>query len=282
MKSSLLTASMLTLAATLTTASLAHAQTGSSNWQGPYLSLSTGFVATRGDGERLSFDSDLDGKYGDMVKTAGGDDAFSPGFCNGAALGKTPADGCQEDTNHGGIGLRGGYDLQHGSFVYGLAGEISTLEISDSVTGFSTTPAAYRFTRKLDTLMAIRARAGYAYADWLFYATGGYAYAKIDRQLSTTNALNSFTATDGDDGDGYQVGFGVEQRMSPRWSVGLEYLHTSLKDEAPTVHAGPSENTFASNAFLTGNPMGTDIRRDKDDFEFESVLLTVNYRFGGM
>ena len=276
MKHLLLTASVVAFGAIC--ASHASAQ----DWQGAYISLTAGFADAGKESEIVNFDTDLDGQYGDTVNTFAGANAFSPGFCDGAATGRTPADGCTEDDSRGGLGLRAGYDWQNGALVYGVVADINSVDISDSVTAFSTTPAAYTFTRKTEALMALRGRVGYAMNDWLFYATAGYARADIERAFATTNGLNSFQATDGDDSDGYQVGLGLEQQIDDRWSMGLEYLRTSLSDEAPTVRAGPSANTFASNPFLIVNPQGTDMQRSEDRLEIDSVFLTVSYRFGAM
>lgn len=251
-------------------------------WSGLYAGASFGSSQSGESSETLLFDTNLDGEYGDTVKTFAGADAFSPGFCDGAAIGRTPAEGCAGDKEDGGFGARIGYDWQSGNFVYGIVADISGVDIRDSVSGFSTTPAAYTFTRQVDTLAAVRARLGYVINDWLVYGTAGYATAEIKRSFATTNALNSFAATDGEDGSGAQYGLGLEKRIDDRWKIGVEYLHTTLDDEAPIVRAGPSANTFASNPFLVVNTMGTDMRRSEDEIKIDTIHLTVTYRFGGM
>jgi opacity protein-like surface antigen len=272
------------LAATLLTIGLTGVGTTAiaQDWTGPYVG---GFIDTAkvsGGDETVTFDTNLDGNYGDTVNTFGGANAFSPGFCDGKPNGVTPADGCSESDSKVGFGVRAGYDWQSDHLVYGLLFDISQADLSDSVTAFSVTPATYTFTRKIDSLMAVRGRLGYVYKDWLVYATAGYAWADIDRTFTTSNALNSFTATDGDDGKGYQIGFGAETKVSDHWSLGLEYLHTSLEDKGAVVRAGPSANTFASNPFLIVNPMGTDMKRTDDKFENDALVVTATYRFGAM
>lgn len=271
-----LTLSLLTAGlATLATAPLSQAQ----DWSGPYIGVGLGDANTGADDEMVVFDTDLDGEFGDTVRTAGGADAFSPGVCGGSAIGRTPAENCIGDRTRGGPSIRIGYDFQTGPFVYGMVLDGSNIDISDSVTAFSTTPAAYVFTREADYMTAVRAKVGYATENWLFYATGGAAMTEIERSFSTTNALNSFTSTDGEDETGYQVGLGFERKIDGGWSIGLEYLRTSFEDEAPVVRAGPSANTFASNPFLIVNPMGTDMRRTEDKLNIDQVSVTLTYRF---
>ena len=278
MKTTMLAASLLAIVAIGGSASLAAAQ----SWSGPYVSGVIGAGRTTGHGETLEFDTDQDGRYGDTVNTYQGDNYFAPGFCRGVAQGTAPGDGCHKDRSSGGLGLRVGYDWQSEDFVYGVVADVTGMKMRDSVSGFSTAPDNYVFTRKADTLNAVRGRAGYAYDGWLMYATAGLAWANIDRAFSTTNAFNSFTASNGKDGRGYQVGIGVEKAINNHWSFGLEYLHTSLRDRGVYVLAGPSANTFASNPFLIVDAAGTNIRRSDDDFKNDAVMITATYRFGAM
>lgn len=72
---------LLSLAAlTMLVAIPAAAQT----WAGPYVGGAIGGGMQRDDStETVAFDTDLDGDFGDTVRTAAGADAFSPGFCPG-------------------------------------------------------------------------------------------------------------------------------------------------------------------------------------------------------
>jgi len=258
-----------------------------SNWGGFYFGGHLGYGFTSGsDEETTLFDTNLDGTYGDVVRNTAGADAFSPGFCNGTALGNSAAIGCEEDDN-GGFegGLRLGYDWQSGGFVFGGVLEGSYLDLTDSVTAFSTTPAAYQFTRELNFLGAARLRAGFlASDDLLIYATGGIAYGSIDRAFVTTNGANSFTAFDdnADEGAwGYQVGGGVETMLGGGWSLGAEYIYTNLSDDEYGIRVGPG-TAPATNPFLIVSTAGTNMIRENDEFAIHSVRAVVNYRFNGM
>jgi len=231
------------------------------------------------DSETILFDTNLDGTYGDTVNTTAPANAFSPGFCGGRANGTTPAAGCSDDEDAADFGLRAGYDWQWGNWVLGAVGEVSFSEIDDSVSAFSTTPARYTMTRELNHVAAIRGRGGYAMSNILFYGTGGFAWADVDHSFSTSNGVNTFTETSDSQVTGYQLGFGAEWNISDRWRLGGEYIYTSLDDDDYTVRAsGPAP---ATNPFILVNAAGTDFQRSEEEFDFDSVRLTLTYRLGG-
>ncbi len=265
--------------AVLALAGSAQAQEG--NWTGAYVGVSAGYAdRAESSGESIGFDTNLDGQYGDTVRTAAGADAFSTGFCGGLFNTNAAPGGCRKDDDTDvEISLRGGYDWQIGSWVVGGVVEYSRLELQDSVTAFSTTPAAYNFTRKLDSVLAVRARGGYAMGDSLLYVTGGYARGNMKHSFRTTNTVNAFPADGGGDANGYQLGFGYERKLTPNWTLGLEYLRTSLKDDDYGVRASNSGTTAATNPFLLVNTAGTGFLRTDDDFEFNSFRVTASYRF---
>lgn len=248
-------------------------------WSGPYVGVVAGYAdADNEDFETFRFDTDQDGVFDDTVFTAGGANAFSPGFCDGRALGPTPAAGCSEDADGGEFGLRAGYDWQSGALVYGLVAEVSTAEVDDSVSAFSTTPARYSMTREIDYVAALRGRLGYAWDRVLFYGTAGLAYGEISRTFDTSNGANSFTEREDDGSLGVQIGAGVEYAFSERIRLGLEFLRTSLEDSDYTVRAGPG-TAPATNPFLLVDPTGTDMQRSDGRFDVSSWRLTAAYRF---
>ena len=272
------------LAATASLALLAAAgaaQAQPADWTGPYVGVSMGYAdRNESGGEVILFDTNLDGGYGDTVRTAAGADAYSPGFCGGSFNTNAAPGGCRKDDDTDWeFSLRAGYDFQLGSWVVGGVVEYSDLELQDAVTAFSVTPAAYNFTRKLEDLWAIRARGGYAFGDTLAYVTGGYASGNMKHSFQTTNTANAFPRSGGGDADGWQFGLGVEHRFLPNVSLGLEWIRTSLKDDDFTVRATNSGSTPATNAFLLVNPQGTGFLRSDDDLEYDSIRATLSWRF---
>ncbi len=279
----LATASTLTLLAAPASAQTLFGQSGPDSWTGPYVGVFGGFTQQNGQGdERLRFDRNLDGNYGDTVTlaTPAGADAFSPGYCGGGANSNAAAGGCDKDAPGTQGGVRAGYDYQMGSFVVGVVGDFSAGNQEDSVTGFSTTPAAYVFTRTLNNLAAVRARVGYAYGPALIYATGGAATAEVENRFFTTNGANTFTArVDDDRADGYQLGGGVEYALTSNLSITGEYLYSSLDagDHVIRVTQGsaPATNPFV----LAPNTTGTDIIRSNSKFGLHAFNIGMSYRF---
>ncbi len=274
-----ITAALLTGVAGLAPA--AFAQT--TDWTGLYVGGGVGYSQKSDDGETVVFDTNRDGTFTDTVLTAGAANAFSPGFCTGAAQGRTPAEGCRTSDDNVNFSGRIGYDVQMGDWVFGVLGEYSVVNIGDDVSAFSTTPASYTFTRDLNAVRALRGRVGYGFGNSLLYATGGPAWGDMDHSFTTTNTANSFTPSGGDDVDGYQVGLGYEMKlddgwmMGPGWSLGVEYLWTSFDDGDYEVAVGPG-TAPPTNPFLLVNSSGTDMKRTNEDFEFGNIGVTLSWR----
>lgn len=250
------------------------------DWTGGYVGAFIGTQSDPDDDDTVLFDTNLDGQFGDTVNTAAGVNAFSPGFCDGVAQDRTPGAGCADNSGGGDYGLRAGYDWDMGGFVWGVLGEYSNNDQRDAVSAFSTTPARYALLRKVDDVLALRLRGGFAVAggDGLFYATAGYAQANVENFFFTSNGANAFTTSGDSDADGWQAGLGYEHRFTDNFSLGLEYLFTSLDDDEFRVRAAPG-TAPATNPFLIVNPAGTDFARSDDEIELNSLRLTANWRF---
>lgn len=275
-------ASLLVASAATMLAAPAMAQDGhdrSQDFNGPYVAVGGGGTLQGSDrGETLLFDTNRDGTYGDPVNTAGGIDAFSPGFCNGAAT-STANVGCRNDKDGPEYFARVGYDKRMGNFVLGAVIEGGRSEARDSVSGFSLTPASYTMSREADWQASARLRAGYTPGGGaLFYVTGGPAYARLDNKFVTTNIANSFTDNGKTNGWGYAAGGGAEIMVTKKVSLGLEYLYTDVKDDDYTVNVGAGTADPATNPFLL-NGGGTDIQRSSANMRTHSIRGTIGFRF---
>jgi opacity protein-like surface antigen len=273
---------LLPLALLAAASSPAIAQDAPADWSGFYIGASVGGNNPSDARDRgVEFDTNLDGQFGDTVRTTTGANAFSPGFCGGSALTPRAADGCREDQGGDEWGVRAGFDWQMGRFVLGGVLEHTQNDARDSQVAFSTTPAHYTFTRDLDSMTALRARAGYAFGrngDWLPYVTAGAVRADVEHSFVSSNTANTFTPNGSGSINGVQGGLGLERRVSDNFSVGLEALFTRLQDDEYTV-AVTRGTAPATNPFVLTNPAGTTMRRVDEDFDVASVKVTANWRF---
>ena len=251
------------------------------DWSGPYIGISGGVVENDEDaGESLVFDRNFDGQFNDTVTTSTGANAFAPGRCDGAAIAQAVDSGCDVDPTGVEASIRAGYDMQFGRVVVGLIGELSAMDVEDSVTSFSSTPAAYVFTRQVENMAALRARIGFPVGPALLYATGGAATAKVKNSFRTTNTANSFTVRNDDDqADGYQLGGGVEWRLAPNLSLTGEYLYSNLQQDNYVVRVGPGSAPATNPFILAPNTTGTDVTRSNDELELHAVRIGMNVRF---
>jgi outer membrane immunogenic protein len=228
---------------------------------------------------RLEFDRNLDGRFGDVVATSSGANAFGLPSCGGRARGAVPGLGCQSDKDGFAYYGRVGFDKQFGPFVVGAVGEFGKTEITDSVSSFSTTPAAYTLTRRVNWEAGARLRAGYAVNTTLFYATGGGGYAQIARSFRTTNTANAFDVRGDREQFGWQAGGGLEQKIGRNISVGLEYLFHRYNDDNTRVRVTQGTAAATNPFVLAPNTQGTDIRRSDNLFSWNSIRGMVNFRF---
>lgn len=266
---------------------LSQETTADRPFSGVYIGAAGGYDVQPNDvGSSILFDRNGDGNFSDSVNTITGANAFSPGFCNGSARTGVAASGCRNDDDGWAYYGRAGFDAQRGNIVVGLVGEFGKTEITDSTSGFSTTPASYTMARKVKWEGSVRGRAGYAINTTLFYGTFGAGYAKIDNLFFTTNTANAFAATGSKNQWGILGGGGIEQKLTKHISIGMEYMYHQYQDNdarvrvtAGTALAG-SPILLANNPFLIApNTSGTTLRRSDDYFRWHSLRGTVSFRF---
>jgi outer membrane immunogenic protein len=215
------------------------------------------------------------------VRTTTGANAFSPGFCGGAARAATPGAGCAKDKDSLEFALHAGYDFDLGNVVIGGLAEVGMGYAEDSVTAFSTTPANYTWTRRMAENYGLRARAGYAFGaerNTLVYGTGGVVWAKMDNSFRSSNRANAYQDLSDDKVMGWRAGAGVEQRVHKHLSIGLQYLHTSLKDNGARLRVSRGVQPV-TNPFILVNATGTDFARTHRRFVTDNISATANFRF---
>jgi outer membrane immunogenic protein len=156
-------------------------------------------------------------------------------------------------------GGQAGYNWQTGPWVIGLEASFDGSGLSGARTApcvpllCGTLSASY--AQKLTWFGTLRPRIGYAFGNWLLYATGGGALGRVG--ADATAAVGPFVATDNrsQTRGGWTVGGGVEVGFAPGWSAKIEYLYLDLGSRATTyLQYPPISNTsrFSANVFTTG------------------------------
>jgi outer membrane immunogenic protein len=156
-------------------------------------------------------------------------------------------------------GGEAGYNWQTGRWVLGLETNFEGSGLSGGRTAPCLPPlcgalaASYR--EKMPWFGTLRPRVGYAFGNWLFYATGGGALGQVD--TSATAAVGSFVATDnrGQTRGGWTLGGGVEVELLAGWSAKIEYLYVDLGSRTTTYLSNPSisnASRFSANVITAG------------------------------
>jgi outer membrane immunogenic protein len=226
-------------------------------------------------------------------------------------------------------GLQWGYNWQFGRLLFGVEGDWSWSNEKDSVT-YSAQPVHAIFPpfpqfffapnttqgwtseEKIDWLTTWRARLGWAYDSYLWYVTGGVAWAKIETNYSlfsspgTNGDVTGVGAAWGLPGGaaganfstiktGWVLGGGVETSIGAlfglaanNWTMKLEYLFVDLgnvnnaigntlvplaiTDPGAVPPAPPTPGPFAT---------GTTAFSSSNHVYEQIIRVGVNYRFGG-
>jgi high affinity Mn2+ porin len=126
-------------------------------------------------------------------------------------------------------GVQAGYNHRFQSgLLLGVEGDFTfpNYFTSNSVVALLASPRS-AVTEGLDYVGTARGRIGYAADSWLFYATGGLAFAgeRFINMPAVGNEEKIIHAR-----LGWAAGAGVEYGFAPDWSVKLEYLYSRFED----------------------------------------------------
>jgi len=149
-----------------------------------------------------------------------------------------------------------GYNWQSGQFVFGIEADFafSTIDGDDISTAGGFTTLADHDMKFLGTA---RGRIGLAHDRVLFYATGGFAWARVEGRL---NVLTVGTGSDEITLTGWTAGGGLEFAFTRNLSARIEYLYVDFQKEPTTITIG-------------GFPLA-----DQADSSLNIVRFGLNYR----
>jgi outer membrane immunogenic protein len=178
-------------------------------------------------------------------------------------------------------GAQAGYNWQTGNVVLGVEAdwqftdERSTLNVTGQNLAATLFTNSYSTEEHIKSIGTARARLGWAHDGFLWYVTGGAAWARIDNNTTLTSSLPavtfaspvsvSFTTDKG----GWTVGGGVETCLWNNWSAKLEYLYVDL---------GTINNTFTTPTTAAGTFA---VFTSSDKLQDHIIRVGLNYRFGG-
>jgi outer membrane immunogenic protein len=159
-----------------------------------------------------------------------------------------------------------GYNWQASNYVFGLEGTVSAMDNRGSVLNrVFGTGLDDQFIWRTNWMATVTGRVGYAVANNLFYAKGGYA--GVNNQLSVVDvappATGSGSATQWH--NGWIVGAGWEYGITPNWIVGLEYDYSAFETKRYQL-ASTAPGVYAFDA------------KPRD---IQSVVVRFNYKLGG-
>jgi high affinity Mn2+ porin len=134
-------------------------------------------------------------------------------------------------------GLQAGYNIQLPSrIVLGFEADVSFPNYIDGNSVISTLATAKSYgVEQMDFVGSARGRLGYAAGPWMFYATGGLAFAG-ERYFNTPSIGNDEKKLSMR--LGWAAGGGVEYAFAPHWSLRLEYLYSQFQNAAVQFDSG--------------------------------------------
>lgn len=167
----------------------------------------------------------------------------SGGYAWGSSRHNDPAGSGRFDTDGWLLGGTVGYNWQSGPAVFGLEGDLSWTNIEGAGTS-----AVGPITTELNWLGTGRVRAGYAADAYLFYVTGGAAFANLEAGNPVAGGGSGKETR-----VGWTVGGGVEAALAQNWTAKIEYLYVDLgdKDNYRTA-TGPVEVALTSHIVRMG------------------------------
>jgi outer membrane immunogenic protein len=251
------------------------------NWTGFYVGANGGYA------------------WNDPTVTFTPNDINARNFTSGGVFGGTAAPPTSFNTNGGFGGLQAGYNWQFSpKWVAGFETDFDWSDIRGSgISNFSilASPANFAVSQDVQWFGTIRARLGYLPTDHLLvYATGGFAYGRIEENVSLNARAgangatgtfafgcvagpNCFLGNSSRTGTGWTAGGGAEYVLWNNLSVKAEYLFVSLGggDNVNVVAVSPIGGACFAASGCTPSSFGAGFSRT----EFHTVRAGLNWKF---
>ena len=117
-------------------------------------------------------------------------------------------------------GAQAGYNWQMGIWLVGVEGD-------------------FDFAENINYLASVRGRLGWALGSWLLYGTGGVAFIDTDNDFVVVSVDDGpFSFSNGNTDTGFVVGGGVDYKIAPHFSLGLEGLFYDFSSDSSRLVAG--------------------------------------------
>src|SRR5215471_16532740 len=205
------------------------------------------------------------------------------------------------DHNDAFVSAHLGVQHQFGAIVLGIEGGwMSTFRDSSGSHEFCNTPLAFPIfavpgdhcTARLQDILTIGGRAGYAWGKWMPYVTGGYANAGVDFEnripapgVPGANGATVLVEDAHTRLGGWYLGGGVEWAISPGWTTGIEYRHYDFGSRNTTAGTGctapgPVGGGQAGCPFAVGVPIGTPLETVRFSDTTDTISARVTWRWG--
>jgi outer membrane immunogenic protein len=147
-------------------------------------------------------------------------------------------------------GAYAGFNLQLNSFVLGVEGDIN----GASIDGGTTTGDAINFSSDIDAIASVRGRLGLAADRWLFFVTGGWAWADGNHtQKDLTDTASADTTL-----QGWTFGGGVEYAFTDHIIGRIEGRHYDF--DSKTLNMDPVNSIGRFDADLNSVSAGIAIK----------------------
>jgi outer membrane immunogenic protein len=161
-----------------------------------------------------------------------------------------------------------GYNFQSGNLVFGLEGSLAAANFDGRFTApYLPAMTSAAWSPNMNWLGTVTGKVGYSFGQWLPYLKGGFAAADVGSPLQ--GATGAFSQTS-QPLTGWTAGAGLEYQITPKLSLGLEYLYTDFGN-------GPGNGASGT---LGGAPITGSPEVYSTALKSQSLLGRLNYKAG--